>query len=53
MENTKGIKLVQIGQERIVRLKEFAKLTSKVKERRISANDIIIDAIDEYLEKYK
>lgn len=47
--DTAGNKLLYLNVDRLNRIKEFAKKQSIEKERSITANDIILDAIDEYL----
>lgn len=51
-ENNTGTKLVNIGIERLKKIKKLSIDFSKKEEKRFSANDIIVKALDEFIEKY-
>jgi hypothetical protein len=50
-ENTCGIKTLHLGLQRLTKVKELAEELTKKYEKRVTANDLVIEAIDEYLKK--
>lgn len=47
----RGAKLVYLSKDRLEAIKNLAKMDSLEKNRSISANDVILDAIDKYLQE--